>query len=195
MGDMAMASAMDTMEDMDTMARGRLRPRLSPTTDMGMVLAMAMDSMEDMEDLDTMARGKLRLIPTSMEDMALAIMESMVDMPVSPLLPLWPLLAMPPLLSLLDLAMLLLAAILPTLLELSMWPRGRLRPSPTMDMGMALDIMEDTMEDMATMELDSTARGRLRLSPTMALAMVESAMAMEDMDTMDTSAMASRGLL
>merc|ERR1712237_143397 len=64
------------------------------------------------------------------------------------------------------------------------------------DMGTALDIMGDTMEDMATMELDSTARGRLRLSPTMDMGMALDIMGdtMEDMAIMELDSMA-RGRL
>merc|ERR1711962_1660065 len=75
---------LDTMEDMATdmsMARGKLRLRLSPTT-MVESMAMALDTMEDMAMDMSMVRGKLKLGPslTTMVDTMVMDLDTMEDM-------------------------------------------------------------------------------------------------------------------
>merc|ERR1711962_1833058 len=66
-----------------SMARGKLRLRLSPTT-MVESMAMALDTMEDMAMDMSMARGKptLRLSPTTMVDSTAMDLDTMVDIMV-----------------------------------------------------------------------------------------------------------------
>merc|ERR1711915_888438 len=79
-----MAMDLDTMEDMATdmsMARGKPRLRLSPTT-MVDSRAMDLDTMEDMAMDTSMARGKPKLRPslTTMVDIMVMDLETMEDM-------------------------------------------------------------------------------------------------------------------
>merc|ERR1712066_760113 len=75
--DVSMEAMVDTAED--TMARGRLMPRLSPDTAM-VAMDVSMEAMEDTAE-DTTARGRPRLSPdvdTDMEAMVMAVpMEDM----------------------------------------------------------------------------------------------------------------------
>merc|ERR1711915_690541 len=79
-----MAMDLDTMEDMAmdmSMARGKPRLRLSPTT-MVESMAMALDTMEDMAMDMSMARGKPKLSPslTTMVDIMVMDLDTMEDM-------------------------------------------------------------------------------------------------------------------
>merc|ERR1711962_853743 len=79
-----MAMDLDTMEDMATdmsMARGKPRLRLSPTT-MGGSMVMDLDTMEDMAMAMSMARGKPKLRPslTTMVDIMVMDSDTMEDM-------------------------------------------------------------------------------------------------------------------
>merc|ERR1719285_637793 len=75
---------LDTMEDMATdmsMARGKPRLRLSPTT-MVDSMAMDLDTMEDMATDMSMERGKprLRLSPTTLVESMVMALDTMEDM-------------------------------------------------------------------------------------------------------------------
>merc|ERR1712175_26807 len=141
-GLMVLDTAMDS-----TTARGRLSPRLMPTTDTDTALVATTvatgPTVSDTAMDSTTARGRLRLSPTTVSTLLITLLPlSSPATPRSPPLPPSPPSALPPQPSpLSEEPTLVPDATSPTPPEPSMLPRGRLRLTPT--------TTEDTASDTA----------------------------------------------